>query len=671
MVKIDKKVIKILFVLLVVVYIFALVSEFSSTDFNKSFQYDAQILWQSLEQFSKGKIVFKDFLHGYGNLFMLFGLPFYLLGGKTLRALMLVRKTFLAGFGVIFSFISGFLLLKLPFMVLYGFLLLIYQTNWHFASLRHIIPEMGLIFGLAGILIGEVKLLILSGLTIGASFGLTFDYPLFASLALLILIGLSWFGLKKEVKRQHLLILFLSFILGILGYATFAYSNGLLMNKIKYTRSITNDFYAYAPCRSVYPRFEKETDYQPPLSQITKSIFPISSVKWLLELPEPRRANLYFVPFVIAACFFYVLFSRLKNKKKIVLITMLIYSTFAYYRTLNSPALIKFTFGLNLFFLVLAYLLQKTKDKIAKVFLGITIIWFMLTPKDGLLSFFEFNKPNKNQVNISGVYVSKELGSQYKKISELIKLKTTPDEKIFVYPFGPYYQLADRDSPVFITGGWQMGIAPHLVDRTYQELESNPPELIIINRKEDSISTNIKGIRMEPHALENNRVVIEGAESKVEDFIEDNYAILAKYPIAYVLEKAEKFDMPDAYQPVNSNVQWEISQDGDDYMLKYDYLPEYDLAKVMVKADLPFFKILSKFVVSVYGIDSQGEEAFLGAQFASGEKQEIYIYPEQEYDHLKVELSENYGFIWWGKPKFKVGQPKLFKLNPQISTNKN
>lgn len=666
-IKINKKVIRISFILILILYIFALASEFGGTNFTHSFQYDSQILWQSLERFSQGEMVFKDFLHGFGNLFMLFGLPFYLIFGKTFRALMLVRRVFLPAFAVIFSFISGFLLLNPPFTLIYFFLLLIYQTNWHFTSLRHTVPELGLVIAMTGVLKGNNRLITLSGLIVGLSFGLTLDYPIFASLTLLIFISSSWIFLKKKVKKSHLLNLFLSFILGLSAYIVFAYSNGLLLNKIKYTRSITKDLYAYSPTRGMFPRPEYITNEPLLIKLLPNLTFPLPIIKFFLALPHRRLLNFYLVPLILTGFSVYVLLTELEKRKKVILLTMFIYSGLAFYRTLNSPAMIKFSFGLNLFFLALAYLLQITKDNIAKIFLVLIIGWFVLTPKNRLISFFKFHQPRKTDVKVSGVYVSQKVGNQYKEITKYIKARTSADDKIYVYPYGPYYQLADRSSSLFPTGSWQYGIAPFIVDKAYAQLKDNPPKLVIINRRARDIRSSIRRLKQEIHLLE-NRIVIEGPETKIHNFIENNYVLSKEFPIAYILERGEHLNMPDTYIPVNKKVNWKIKQVEDEFIVDYSSLPEFDLGKFWVEVNLPPWKILSKYAVNIHGTTPKEDVYFITNQTASGEKQELFVYPhKRKYEYLTVSLSENYGFLWWGKPKFKVYEPKLFKYNPELN----
>ena len=138
-------------ILLMLFYLIFLIFRFLNFDFNSQLGYlDLQLYWQGLADLSAGKVIYRDFYWEYGFLYLLIGMPFFILLNKTFFASIFIRVIILPSISIFLSFLLGKELLNKKSLILFLFLLLLYGVNNDFVSLRHLLPEFGLLTVILG-----------------------------------------------------------------------------------------------------------------------------------------------------------------------------------------------------------------------------------------------------------------------------------------------------------------------------------------------------------------------------------------------------------------------------------------------------------------------------------------------------------------------------------------
>jgi len=672
---------KIGFLIFFLLFFASLLLNYSSFDWEKNFGYlDHQLYWQNLQDLATGKVIYRDFFWEYGFLYLALGLPFFLLGGKTFFGSTLVRLLIFPLMALLFSFLLGRDLLKKGYLLLFLFLLLLFGVNSDFTSFRHLLPELGLIFLIIGFEKKRQKQFLLGSFLIGLSLTSSLEYGLAIFISLCFYFLLTFFRKPGRLVLKQAAVALAVIALSALPYFLYLWLNQSLKNFFLYTWQYAQSFYFLSPCRELFPR----------LNEIN------------LSLGFFQRINLYFVPLLLLILLGWNAYQR-KNWWFPFVSSLLVYSLLIFYRVLTTPCFGYLIYGLTFLFLVLVFFLSLPKKSTPfKIFLFLSLGWFLLV---GVLTFFnqfssqitrirEQTRLEKKILPMTGIKLEKNLADEYQKVTAFIQANSQKDDFLYVYPNGPYNQLAQRPSPVSVASTWYLDLAPFLIDKTVQQLEEKRPKLIVINVYNGwNIKTLLHQINYNLH-LEKKEIIFEGIITPLEDFISQNYQLAKKFEIAWILAEKPKSDsLQRFYQPVEKADLWETTVQGlvsEPYftldknlcfrvtqaqpMIQFSLKepsPQFKLVKIPLKVDLGLGKVISKFILNLYATTSDGQNYLFNRQLVSGNWQDFWAQLPLEklgpLHSVTLTLSSNQGFIWWGKPKtvcFK--EPELFILNPDL-----
>lgn len=652
-------------VVFVFLNILFLISNYSHFDFDQQLGYlDPQLFWQSLGDFSQGKIIYKDLYWEYGFLYLVIGwLPFVWLG-KTFFASVLIRLFLFPLIAISISFLIGRQLLKKWWLLLFLFLLFIYGTANDFTSLRHLLPELGLILLVLGIENNFPKKSLLGSGLLGLSLISSPEYGLAAIAASLVYFTIFLIRNPNQLGLRKILTLITPIVLVAGPYFVFLQINQALSNLLAFYSQYATSFYYNSPCRELFPRLANMT---------------------------PEKASLYLVPLLLIA-----LAAWSVIKKRLALLPLLLYSLLIYSRILSTPCATYLNYGLTFLFLIVVLIISEPdSSRRLKVATGLIVGWFLIIGSASLLKIL----PNKLETDngkrflpIAGVELKSEVAKEYQEILEFIEKNSQESDYLYVYPNGPYNQLARRRSPVSISSSWYYDLVPSLVQVTIGQLRQREPKLVVINT---SNAWSLKSaLNQVPYNLysDNDNLIFEGITTPVEDFISQNYKIAKKFKLAWVLEKRESpLETKKLYLPLAENPQFKITTQnlsqsataGKKDILAFELTSKNpaiqidsnafknaDLVKISLKVDLGFAKPVSKYVINVLATKG-GQYYVLNRQLATSDWQEIWVFLSKDKTENGTEViiavSDNQGFVWWGKPKsIRLGLPAVLIRNPNL-----
>ena len=663
-------------------FLASLLLNFFSFDWGKNFGYlDFQLYWQNLQDLALGKMIYRDFFWEYGFLYLALGMPFFLLWGKTFFGSILIRLLFFPLMALLLSFLLGKELLKKGYLLLFLFLLFLFGVNADYTSFRHFLPELGLIFLIIGLEKKRQKQFFLGSFLIGLSLTSSLEY------GLAVLISLGFYFLLTFIRKPGRTVLNRAAValaviaLPALPYFLYLWFNQALKNFFLFTFQYAQSFYSLSPCRELFPR----------LNEVT------------LSLSFFQRSNLYLLPLLLLILLGWSVYQR-KNWWFPFISSLLIYSGLIFYRVLTTPCFGYLTYGLTFPFLILVFLLSLPKKSTPlKIFLFLFLGWFLLVGSWTLLVQFssqlakikERSNLEVKTLPVAGIKLEKNLADEYQKVTAFIQTNSQKDDYLYVYPNGPYNQLAQRQSPVSVASTWYLDLTPFLVDKTVQQLEEKKPKLIVLNVYNGwNIKTLLHQIDYNLH-LQNEAIIFEAVTTPLEDFISQNYQLTKRFEIAWVLkEKPQSDSFQRFYQPVTKTDLWEMIVQGlvsspyltpdkslcfqvtqTQPMIKFSLKEpssKFNLIKIPLKVDLGLSKVFSKYILNLYASTDDGQNYLFNRQLVSTSWQDVWAeLPLEKLGPLRsvtLTLSSNQGFFWWGKPKaicFK--EPELFLFNPNLT----
>ncbi len=664
---------------IILLYLINLLFNYFYFDFDKNFGYlDYQLFWQNLSNLADGKIIYRDFFWEYGILYLIIGLPFFLLLKKTFLASIFIRLIILPVVGICLSFLLAKEFLKKIFLLLFFLLLFLYGVNNDYTSLRHLLPELGLVILFVGLGKSNQRKITLGSFLIGLSLTSSVEYGIAAIISVAVYFLIVSFG--KQLKSVSKQIFRFSSIVTLVAapYFFFLWKAGALKNFITFTIEYARSFYYNSPCRELFPR----------LNEISLNL---------------QRLNLYFVPFVLVFLLGWAI-SKRKAKWFSVIVSLLIYSFLIFYRVFSTPCVGYLNYGLTFLFLILVYALSQSKpsSKFRLVVLLI-ITWFLIigfsSKADEFLALYKArSKVSETKIlPIAGVKLKKKLTHEYQEIINFVKENSKNNDYLYVYPNGPYNQLAERESPVSTISTWYYDLAPSLTEITHRQLSQKKPKLVIINiYNARSLKSALNNVSYNVHS-EDKDIIFEGLTTSVENFISQNYEIAKKFKIAWVLVKREQaIPLKKIYLPTEKKIEWQIATQGlnqNPYLtinsnVNYKVirnnpliqigsasLNEVELIKIPIKVDLGMKKIFSKFIISIYAKNNKNKFGLLNQQIATADWQDVWIlFPETEgstnINSIVISISNNRGFFWWGKPNnIELKELKLFIRNQKLEIN--
>lgn len=300
----------------------------------------------------------------------------------------------------------------------------------------------------------------------------------------------------------------------------------------------------------------------------------------------------------------------------------------------------------------------------------------------------------KEYLPVAGMTLNKPLTQEYKKVVSYIKSHTTPSDYIYNYPDGPYNQLTDRRTPVAVTSISYYGIMPQLTAQILRELATHKPAYVIINKYNAySYYSSLNGYNYNVYA-EGKNIIIDGYVTEVEDYIQQNYELVKKFPIAWVLKRRDtEKPRQRMYEPIKQAKQWEIITDkleqesnlfGDSQnfrVLDNDFklflatgtFDDISMLSIPIKVDLGLIKSFSKFVFNVGVVTNDNRMYLIRNGFISSDWQDIVVYiPKVEkplaIQAVVIQVPSNKGFLLWGKPaSVQIKIPEAYSLNTRLN----
>jgi hypothetical protein len=414
-----------------------------------------------------------------------------------------------------------------------------------------------------------------------------------------------------------------------LVYGVWLASQEASKNFYFYIREYAQSFYFNSPCRELFPRLDREGD-----------------------------GNLYLVP--LASVVLLIISYRQKSLK---LWPLLVYALVIYARVMVTPCTGYLNYGLTLLFLPLVVIFGQTPQwGKTKAITGMIIFWFLLSG-----SFFWLKEAvvliNSKPVNIG--CLSQEKEAQYQRVADFVHQNTKKNEGVYVYPNGPYNQLTKRSSPISVASSWYYDLAPFLVSITAEQLQKEPPRLVILNlNNATSVKTRLNNLPYRVHEVA-GQVVFEGLTTPVEDFINQNYEVTKKFELAWVLAKIPN-PKPLKKLYVMQTVKWLIKQNNTLIELAAPELEQIDRVKIPLRVKIGPLKFFSKYVLTGWVVDKSQQMKPLSRQFAAGEWQDFWLELNRTENFSPVKiiitLSSNEGFLPWGQALIaEVKTPEVFR----------
>lgn len=692
--KYKSKIFFFLFVFLLLGYFFLIWKNFlaSLNNISSIFGYvDYQHNWRGLEEFLSFRIPFKDYFYEYGWFFLAMQSLGYFIFGRNFLAILISMFLYMPVLGMILTYFIARNVLKKKFLVLvFLFFLLLFGTNYNYNSAKHLVAELSLSFFILYLFKDKVKHLFLAGIIGGLAILTALEYGIALNIAIFLIFLLSFFS-KTKLKKHFLSKFFLGQLLVLFLYFFWLYIKGALSNYWKFTSGFINNFYYASPCSG---------DSFPRLSEI-KTLAPISKLL-IFNLPVEflQRINFYLVFgfFIIAGLISFIFFvkDRKFSKNSLANLGLIFYGLLIFVRTLDTPCVGYFVYGLVPFFLLVTLLIEEivlwSRQKKALMFkvigiFGIIAIfsWFMLTENTGYVTKFfgkkekEIKKQTYREVFYSpvGWDIRKDFAEAYQEIADYIKENSTKDDFLYSYPLGPYNNLTGRKRPNSLNI-FQASIAgKQFMEMTERELETKRPKFIVIN-----IYNNLgvahygksRGDVARYFSLGyEDGPVFNGEGNVVEKYILENYETALKNDLAIVMKqrtkpitietkkkkiyawqpgRGEKMELQSMEKGENSN-NYKITGEKASWALVFDEPIEASDITVEFKLDGDLWtKHLSRYFVNLHilnkGGKKLGETRVLARKAWQTEK--IYFNQPKEVKMLKIEIGDNTGLIWWLNP---------------------
>ncbi len=691
-----------LFNLLFLVFFFLILNGFrvALSGVSSTFGYmDYHHHWRVLDDFASFKMPFRDYFHraSYGWFYLLLQFIPYLTFKRTFFGLLIVRHLYLPFVALITSyFVAKNVLKKLPLITIFLFLCLLFRVNYIYESPRHLIAELSLSFFILYFFKEKTKYLLISGIIAGLAVLTSFEYGVALNLAILLVFLISFFSDAKLTKP-----FFNKFLLGEIAvlapYFSWLYIKGVFHNYLEYTVTRIVSFYYSSPCSDrSFPRLSEIRDLAP-------------TSQWLIfKIPIEflQRLNFYivFVFFILNALVLFALF--LKNKKfsknSLVKLTLIIYGFLIFIRTLDTPCTGYFSYSLIPFFLLIVLLIKDAfrgwqkkplgQKRIITLAMIIAFSWLILTEHTGTLTtiFGRKEVPAEKETyaneyySPAGWFIRKDFVRDYQEVVDYVQSHSMKDDFLYVYPWGPYNHLTDRQSPSGYPVPGQL-----IREKIVKELQIKKPRFVVIN-----IYNNLGMVRygMIKNRIVNNFPIEEewgplfvNESDPVVKYIIENYQVVLKNDLAVVMEpRTVSFTLGEKRKKIASLENWEEEGIGLVLMKETGSLGKYAItgenaswtlnlkepfqaSEVAVELKLdgnPLTKHLTRYFLNLSVIVSGMEEPYFTKSIAHKDWQTIEINwgKPEEIKEIKVEVRENTGLIWWLNPDYLEIKEIIFYL---------
>lgn len=691
----NRIIFSLLFSFLFLGYIFLIWGNFKTylSGISTNFGYlDYQNNWRVLDDLINLKIPYKDYFSEYGWLFLFIQSTGYIIAGRNFLSLLISEHLYLPVIGIILSYIVAKNILgKKHLILIFLFFSLLFEVNNVYPSIRHLMAELSLSFFILYLFKEKNKYLLISGIIGGFAVLTALEYGIALNITILVVFIFSFFSdvkLKKDLFSKF----YAGQLIVVVPYFFWLYIEGALRNYWEFTYGFSKAFYYASPCSG--DSFPRLYDVQ--------NLLPISKLL-VLNIPIEflQRLNFYIVFgfFLISALV--LLFILIKNKKfsknNLMKFSLVIYGLLVFLRTLDTPCIGYFTYGLVPFFLLITLFIEEIaswglekKSRILKIIAFSLIIlifsWFILTENTGsIVGIFGSEKKQIEKNNLpeqefyfpAGWFVNKELADGYKEITDYIVKNTTENDFLYVYPWGPYNHLTGRRPPNSILSTHHFVAGEQFVERTKRELELKKPKFVVIN-----IFNNLGVARYGTSRGDvgsyfstgyDEGPVFAGDGNAVEKYILENYQAVFKNNLAIIMQqRAESIMMHPNKKIVFSRQNWtkenielesmkETSQDkyiivGDNASLSLIFETPVEASDIYIELKLDgnlLTKHLTRYVLNFYiQTTDASAPSYATKTLATKDWQTVKI-PfggSREIKILKIEVGSNNGLIWWLNP---------------------
>lgn len=674
------------FIGIFLLYAVDLIFQYLNVDLNFSFGYlDQQAHWQSMHDLIRGNVIYRDFIWEYGIFMLIIRLPIYILLGQTYLANLVNNYFFLPALGIALSFVLAKQYVDKKSLIVVLGLALIYKTTNDYNSVRHLIPELGLMLLMTGLINSNKKNRIIGSILLGISLTSSPEYAIIGSLSYFFFLFLYLLKTRKHIFTTVIQTCLAPFLIGV-SYLIYLSVNGTIGKMLVFHLEHVKAFYTDSPCREFFPRFNTLQD-----------IFLTPENFIFNFLTFTYRLNLYVVPLIMIVLAV-MIFRNRKSKWFLADLAMLVYSMLAFTRTINTPCYIHY--GLFFIFILTAkYACSHTVSKRTRVAAAVMIIWLVIA--SGYMSYIRqafgyFSKPplaQREYLPVAGIMLEKKYTEEYKYIMNYIEKNSAQNDLLFVYPDGPYNLLTGHESPTASFSTLYSSLVPSIESYSYEELTVGKPKFIIINKyNSSSYKSAVHGVAYNIHSSGKN-VIFRGMTTKIEEYINENYDVVEKLNLAWILERTTSAKKPTPFLvPVQLNQQWgprfyHLEVDGlqltDTSTLRVtgpnpeltlsNSLKNIAVVSIPMKFDLGAIKPFSKFVFQIRLITNDGQQIPLKADFISSDWQDVIIDMPQfeaprEAETIAISVTDNLGFMPWGRPyKISLKPPRTYIVNPDIT----
>jgi hypothetical protein len=681
------------FLVLFILYFFYIrktLDYFLST-FKENFGYwDTQDNWTALDDFVKGRVFFKDYFYEYGWFILLLEAIPYILLKQTYFAMLVGRHFFLPIVSVTIAFFVGKFTLRKKYLIFLFLLLnLFYGATTDYSPIRHIMVELSLSVFILYLYNPRPRFAFIAGVIGGLGVLTALEYGLALNATVFCILLLSFIPLKSlKIPKVFFPRFFLGEALILFPFFLYLQMEGALKNYFMFVLSYMNNFYYMSPCaRESFPRLED--------IEILRKTSPLLLGNIPIEFLQ--NLNLYLVPVVYVLTFIVVLirvmFLKSDSKRSIVMVSLSIFGSLVYIRTLDTPCIGYFRYGLVPFFLLLlTYVdLLITYKKhfyfrfIMALFSALIISWFLLTEHTGTIVRWFGKKieviPSKQQSKVyyaqAGWYMEERFTTAYKDLTNYIIQRTTSRDYVYVYPWGPYNQLTGLRHPNAVTTGTAPLGGKFYIHMLINDLKQHNPKYVVVNVY-NNLAIAVYGTERKDgpryyslHGQEGP--VFSGEGNPIETYILQNYKPVYSNIVGVVMERRQKpvqlgqvlhkvatVDLSKSkniqlkcmnevskqtYKITDPNAVWQTTLD--------NTVPTDDL-EITFKVDGDLLtKRFSRYIATITALSQNGEVLNSVKILVNKELQteRLILDTRGEVKKVRLEFTKNNGFIPWFHPQ--------------------
>lgn len=674
----NKKILRVWFLGLFILYVLNFLRPFFVNDFRMSFNYfDETSYWESLESFLHGEVIYRDYIWDYGILYVVLGIPFYLILGKSFFAVYFVRYVVFGALGIGLSYFVARKFFKGKWLLLLFSFLFLFNVNKWFTSLRSLLPEASLILIFYGFLNKRKKEYLFGSFLLSLAFLGSIEY---FSASILVMLIFYCFSFNKYPFNLKILV-FKIFIISFfpITYLIYLAKNEALVSFFYFYKQIGKSFWISPPCKAIYIRW---VDFL--ALKNTSNIYDF----WIQLNENLLTVNLYVFPLVTLILIFIVL-KKVIKKDRIFILSFLTYYLLGYSRLILTPCVSRIEYNLFSFFFVFVFLFRLIKNK---VFFSILTFWFFVSfnYSSSLKNIFEIKKAIKEVGKTSffekgKIRLPSDFIQDYEEIISFVENNTNKNDFVLDYPNSFYHLITERKTPISAPTICYYQLASHYEEKAYFELLKNPPKLIIINTYNGVFFQIGQNFKTKFHTIGEN-FYFQGTKSPIEDFIEKNYKVVLKNSKAWVLEKRQKeIESILVLVPISNldNLNF-LGNSKKDVLIKFklgknkslnissDKFKDVDIAKVRFKLN-GSIKYFDKYFLGIGFGTNYGIVNPKSGYVMSGEWQDLWFElpkftdENEEVNSLYFISTINRGILPFEKEReLLIESLRFYKINPEL-----